>query len=344
MCGMITTSSGNVCPLCAQKGIVINSSNSSGGRLYSFTCPNCGQYFGPEEFIYQPEELKDYHGCTMEQVRQYTYYHRQAPKEIGKIEVRPVFCEAAFFKEHVLQKYQSVYNISPEIIQAWYPQNFSEKIDKVLLLLAKKSVYDGAYVNVSKEERELLFFISNKHCQGVDKTTERSLQADYICEFLEKHGFCNFGGGFIQLTPKALDRVYELQKNNADNDRAFVAIQFDDTQDLRERIREGLQMAGYQAIIMDEKHYNGQIVPEMLHQINTCNFVVAELTSKNQNVYFEAGYATGQNKEVIYLCNGEKLDTSPQFDVAQYNLLTYETIDEIPQKLKARIEATIGRR
>ena len=297
-----------------------------------YDCRLCGVYYIPVS----DRGADTINKFDKEQLAQYLYYNK------GK--KRMLFLQELKSKD-TMKQFDGYQFITPKDVENWYPKTFAQKADKVLLKLAEKAVFDGAYIEMTDQEKKTMYFACSPKKYVAEFGEVRGIQVRYMENFLQKQEYIVIDkNGWIQLTPKALDRVYELQKNNADNDRAFVAIQFDGTQDLRERIREGLQMAGYQAIIMDEEHYNGQIVPEMLHQINTCNFVVAELTSKNQNVYFEAGYATGQNKEVIYLCNGEKLDTSPQFDVAQYNLLTYKKIDEIPQKLKARIEATIGRR
>ena len=318
------------CPVCE---MCVATHDATYKDVIRYDCGLCGVYYIPVS----DRGADTINKFDKEQLAQYLYYNK------GK--KRLLFLQELKSKD-TMKQFDGYQFITPKDVENWYPKTFAQKADKVLLKLAEKAVFDGAYIEMTDQEKKAMYFACSPKKYVVEFGEAREIQVRYMENFLQKQEYIVIDkNGRIQLTPKALDRVYELQKNNADNDRAFVAIQFDvSTQDLRERIREGLQMAGYQAIIMDEEHYNGQIVPEMLHQINTCNFVVAELTSKNQNVYFEAGYATGQNKEVIYLCNGEKLDTSPQFDVAQYNLLTYKKIDEIPQKLKARIEATIGRR
>ena len=316
------------CPICEMCGATHDATYKD---VIRYDCRLCGVYYIPVS----DRGADTINKFDKEQLAQYLYYNK------GK--KRLLFLQELKSKD-TMKQFDGYQFITPKDVENWYPKTFAQKADKVLLKLAEKAVFDGAYIEMTDQEKKAMYFACSPKKYVAEFGEAMGIQVMYMENFLQKQEYIVIDkNGWIQLTPKALDRVYELQKNNADNDRAFVAIQFDDsTQDLRERIREGLQMAGYQAIIMDEEHYNGQIVPEMLHQINTCNFVVAELTSKNQNVYFEAGYATGQNKEVIYLCNGKKRDTSPQFDVAQYNLLTYETIDEIPQKLKARIEATIG--
>ena len=49
----------------------------------------------------------------------------------------------------------------------------------------------------------------------------------------------------------------------------------------------------------------------------------------------------GLGKEVIHICDKKELKSGLHFDVAQVNTIFYDSIDEIPEKLRKRIEATI---
>ena len=98
---------------------------------------------------------------------------------------------------------------------------------------------------------------------------------------------------------------------------------------------------GYNVRIMDEIEHNHQIVPEMLYEIRNSRFVIAELSNHNNGAYYEAGYALGLGKEVIHICKKSELASGLHFDVAQVNTIVYDDINEIPEKLKKRIQATI---
>ncbi len=112
-----------------------------------------------------------------------------------------------------------------------------------------------------------------------------------------------------------------------------------ETKELREKIKEGLQ--GFNVRIMDEIEHNHQIVPEMLYEIRNSRFVIAELSHHNNGAYYEAGYALGLGKEVIHICRRTEEKNELHFDVAQINTIFYDSIDEIPEKLRNRIKATI---
>lgn len=323
-----------MCPICKMEGAKFE----PGESYDKYFCHYCGRFL--LEKGYSIEKFSnDEEGLIIEHLILYMYHHANEYTV-------PIICA----KESTLKKietHKKVYRISPAMIEEWFPKTISMKVNLVLLKVADLSKFEGDTIIIGDlTARGRLYFARESEYIRSYYHNAIKKQIAYMESYLKEQGYIKIlQGEGIQLRQKAWERIEELQRKQIYNHRAFVAIDFgESTNVLREKIREGVQSAGYQAIFMDEEHYNGQIVPEMLYRIDACRFVIADLTHKNSNVYFEAGYATGQNKEVIYLCKEAKLDTSPQFDVAQYNLLTYETIDEIPQKLKARIEATIGRR
>ena len=111
---------------------------------------------------------------------------------------------------------------------------------------------------------------------------------------------------------------------------------------IRESIRKAITECGYIPRIMDEIEHNHQIVPEMLYEIRQSKFVIAELTGHNNGAYFEAGYALGNGKEVIQLCNKEKFSEDGHFDVKQVNTILWDNHDDLCERLINRIKATIN--
>ena len=111
---------------------------------------------------------------------------------------------------------------------------------------------------------------------------------------------------------------------------------------VREAIKNALIKCGYIPRIMDEIEHNHQIVPEMLYEIREARFVVAELTGHNNGAYFEAGYALGNGKDVIQVCQKSKFGEDGHFDVKQVNTILWDTPEELTTRLIARIKATIA--
>lgn len=325
-------SDGNKCPICGELNCEIWVKDIH-DPFYYYDCKNCGGFFVPDAHrtIYDYEGVKN--KFNLQHLQSYLFYH--------KSHLRPVICEKEYFNKHITDEFVQIYNITPEMVESWYPKNFAEKIDLIVLKLGELSTYDGDYVKVFDLANKLFFLSPNKSkniADGCDKT----VQIQYIVDYLEKENYlADEGNGFFQLTHKALERIYELQKNQTNNKNVFVAMKFgEETKELREKIKEGLKE--FNVRIMDEIEHNHQIIPEMLYEIRNSRFVIAELSHHNNGAYYEAGYALGLGKEVIHICDKKELKSGLHFDVAQVNTIFYDSIDEIPEKLRKRIEATIN--
>ncbi len=89
----------------------------------------------------------------------------------------------------------------------------------------------------------------------------------------------------------------------------------------------------------------GNIHARLEVEIRKARFLVAELSHHNNGAYWEAGFARGLGKPVIYMYNKEigGSDRPPHFDVSSDHYITWE--QGKPQKaaddLKAVIRATL---
>ena len=106
----------------------------------------------------------------------------------------------------------------------------------------------------------------------------------------------------------------------------------------------GRLAAGYSALAIDEKEHNNQIVPEIFDEIDKSKFLVMDVTIPNFGAYYEAGYALGKGKQVIICCKEdafESSDSRPHFDIAQKSMIVWKTEEELVERLKKRIQATV---
>lgn len=253
--GNLNLSDGNKCPICGELNCEIWVKDIH-DPFYYYDCKNCGGFFVPDAHrtIYDYEGVKN--KFNLQHLQSYLFYH--------KSHLRPVICEKEYFNKHITDEFVQIYNITPEMVESWYPKNFAEKIDLIVLKLGELSTYDGDYVKVFDLANKLFFLSPNKSkniADGCDKT----VQIQYIVDYLEKENYlADEGNGFFQLTHKALERIYELQKNQTNNKNVFVAMKFgEETKELREKIKEGLKE--FNVRIMDEIEHNHQIIPEMLY-------------------------------------------------------------------------------
>ena len=75
-------------------------------------------------------------------------------------------------------------------------------------------------------------------------------------------------------------------------------------------------------------------------------FAVVDVTCPNFGAYYEAGYAQALEKQVIICCRKAEHESPdkkkrPHFDIAQKPVIVWETEEELVEKLKRRIEATV---
>lgn len=122
--------------------------------------------------------------------------------------------------------------------------------------------------------------------------------------------------------------------------RVFIAMWFDDgMQGARCKIEKAVKDCGYNPVLIDVKEHNNQIVPEIFKEINDSNFVIADLTGSRGGVYYEASYAMAKEKPVILSCKDGQ-DT--HFDVAQINTIFWKNEEDLYNRLRNRIKATVG--
>lgn len=297
-----------------------------------YTCPVCGKYF--LEDTYFSTVVNKQNADKRSRLVHYLYHHNSDGryKYIGTYKGYE-----GFIKKH---DFKPIVRVDFDIVENWYPKTFAEKIDKILLKLYSLSKFEGDYIDYTPFIRSL--FLTNEVSDTIVHGQEQNVQMNYLLRYLINEGYIKSEAD-LQLMPKALERIYELQKNQIGNKNAFVAMKFgDETAELREKLKEGIREAGYEPIIMDEIEHNHQIVPEMLYQIKNSKFLIAELSHHNNGAYYEAGYALGLGKEVIHICKRSELSDGLHFDVAQVNTIVYDDIEELPAKIVKRIKATIG--
>lgn len=314
-------------------------------------CKNCGEYFlsvsGARWFQEDGNAI-----LNRQKLVHFLFYN----KKVGK---RFVIGSKSDFSSKIKQNPNNIFVI-PQMVENWYPKNFARKIDLILLKLGSLSTYEGEYIDICLYSKSLFFvpifnnmsssteenFLARIHLSMNLYQEPREVenrQLEFIFQYLTNNGYTSKFNNSLQLTPKAWERIYELQKTQALNKNVFIAMKFGlETEELRKKIKESIQEAGYEPVIMDEVEHNHQIVPEMLYQIRNSKFVIAELSHHNNGAYYEAGYALGLGKEVIHICKESELKNGLHFDVAQVNTIVYETIDDLPDKIVKRIKATIG--
>ena len=99
--------------------------------------------------------------------------------------------------------------------------------------------------------------------------------------------------------------------------------------------------AGYEPYRVDQEPHIDRIDAKIVAEIRNSRFLVADVTGHRQGVYFEAGYATGLGRPVIWTVRKDDLE-NVHFDTRQYNHVVWEEPEDLSEQLFDLIRAVIG--
>ncbi len=145
-------------------------------------------------------------------------------------------------------------------------------------------------------------------------------------------------------------KQYEQEKRGGfDGNYGFLAMQFGDG-DLDAFVQEVLkpvvkEKTGYELVNLDDRSRAGVIDDIMRIQIRDARFVIVDLTHDNNGAYWEAGYAEGLGKHVIYICEKKKFnEKNTHFDTNHCTTVPWSRDDDegFCQKLVATLRRSLG--
>jgi hypothetical protein len=124
--------------------------------------------------------------------------------------------------------------------------------------------------------------------------------------------------------------------------RCFVAMSFDPSLDEAYSlgIKPAVEDLTFKAVCMKEIATNEGITDRILSEIRLAEFVVADFTGQRGGVYFEAGFARGLGREVIWSCRKDELNLV-HFAIKHFGHVVWETPADLRTKLAESIRANI---
>ncbi len=147
------------------------------------------------------------------------------------------------------------------------------------------------------------------------------------------------------ITSSGWELLDELNRGQIESNTGFIAMSFKD--ELRVVFEKGLypgiRTAGYEPIRVDRLEHNNKIDDEIIAAIRRCKFLVADFSVLRGGIYFEAGFAMGLGRPVIWTVENSRLE-DVHFDNRQYNFIRWsdDDLNQFAIALRNRIEATIG--
>jgi len=230
--------------------------------------------------------------------------------------------------------------ISVNELLAQFPQTAGEFLNRILLNLSRLAPRPFSEISLSfkKPNRDNLYLF-----------TEDTGECITILKELSEQGLIRDGGSTMGLSLKILtlrswEIIENLQNSVIDSKQAFAAMWFDQQMDgyYKDGIKKAIEEAGYTAVRIDLKEFNNKICDELIAEIKRSKFLIADFSGLRSGVFFEAGFAKGLGREVIFTVRKEDVEELKEhFDTRQYNYIVYDSPEDLRKKLYNRIGATI---
>lgn len=229
------------------------------------------------------------------------------------------------------------------------PLPVGEKCELLLTRLARLHPTPGKRFDLQCDAPEILGI-----CWASGVGEVEYLAADYLAD--EKH-FLVLGASRhlsnnaltrLRINPAGWSFLQALKRPEIRSDEGFVAMWFDPSMEALRRsgFEVGIAEAGYEPKIMLTHEHANRIDDEILALIRRARFVVADFTGSRGGVYFEAGFALGLGRPVVWTCNEQTLKRGElHFDVNHYNFLLWAdgAYEDFAKRLTFRIESIVGR-
>ncbi len=307
------------CPVCNS---VLKQFENRGDRLF-FECPRCGPY-----------------SLSWEASQDLNYYLSKAVNNDAKLS--HVLYHMSKREQWALVTTGLLQNIldSSELPR---PQ---EQLENLILWLGETQPSMGATVQPKEDAiaavgvvdiSSLAFLVT----QAIEAGLMKGLVQEYI------GGGCSIFS--LQLTLAGWQLFEDLQRGKSTSRIAFMAMQFGDAE--LDRIyanyfKVAVAATGFDLKRVDEGQPAGLIDDRLRVEIRQCRFLIADLTHQNRGAYWEAGYAEGLGKPVIYTCRKDVFEDKAKgthFDTNHHLTVTWESdkLDDALERLKATIRATL---
>lgn len=312
--------------------------------MHGCDCPHCGRFvfdlFLAEKLNGAGDDAAFRIACLLRE--------RALRKEKG---VFGLFSEKTEPQENTIHKHLAKWWQVDELL-AEFPKA-TDLIDRVLLNLETLQEHPLDTIKLQHADAEYFCFSPRGNAQEL-------LYCMQEMGLIRRLSLTSSNVLFI-LAPGGWQRIADLKKGASKSRQAFVAIWFDATMnDFEKAIENAIQDEGFECRIIKNIEHNNDICDEIVAEIRKSRFIVADFTAgcckkcetceehktcrdtvrQRGGVYFEAGFALGLGIPVIWTVRKDQIEHI-HFDTRQYSYIVYENAEELRQKLRNRIAATI---
>lgn len=313
------------CPIC-KTGLNHKAELRAGG-IAKINCPNCGSYNLAHTFV---------------------------DDNIANGRLEPIMLATLSYAIRRMQGNRAipliVEDLAMSILQTTALPTATEQIDNLVLYLGQTLTEPGEAIELKPiEMRAILGSITLNAAQWV---IQEAIELGWVQAEVRKYvGNAEWGIHFTTLSISGWQRYTELQNATIGSRRAFMAMKFgieEMDKVFKSCFKEAAKRAGYNLVKLDDEPRAGLIDDHLRLDIRTSRFLVADLSHANKGAYWEAGFAEGLGKPVIYTCKEsvmrhEDKEVKPHFDTNHHLIITWnlDNLQEAADKLTTTIRATL---
>lgn len=208
------------------------------------------------------------------------------------------------------------------------------KIKRLLLVVESRTAHAGAIVEILTNE---IYPLLNATPPEVPFLIDALIAEGLLAKITgQPHGYTLTLKGFERLEAEGL----------GPSTTCFVAMSFkpDLYSAFDMAIKPAIVESGFDDVRLDRVEHSDNINDRILADIRHARFLVADFTHHPGGVYFEAGFALGLGKPVIFTCRTDHFDGEEykaHFDTRPYNHITWTSEQDLRKKLITRIRAVV---
>ena len=151
----------------------------------------------------------------------------------------------------------------------------------------------------------------------------------------------------LRLSMDGWRRYEALKRAQVKTRIVLMAMEFNDKEldrVVRDCIAPAIKRAGFDLRPLDKNQPAGLIDDQLRVALRTSRFVVADLTHGNNGAYWEAGFAEGLSRPVIYTCRKKEWDErKTHFDTNHLRTIIWDpdNLSDAAERLTATVRATL---
>jgi hypothetical protein len=307
----------SLCPVC--KSSLTKPSVQVGNRN-RFTCPRCGEFILSDEVI---DDLPLILSKEIDASAKISHALRRAQENSSVAEFSWATIEAAVGLTLPRPREQA------DLLVRWIGENISGPGERIRI-----------------EPKTHMGIIGAQTPAGFELVVDHLFDEELVTGHLD-NTMGSYGDADVTLSFKGWEHYENLREGTGKYRKAFMAMKFGDEKldsVIKNVFKPSAKQAGFDLFTLDEVLRAGLIDDRLRVEIQASDFLVADLTHENAGAYWEAGYAEGMGKPVIYTCEKTKFDSEKShFDTNHHLTVLWDVNDlqKAGEQLKATIRATL---